>query len=236
MLLMMPPETLILPNEIKQLLFPVVPEMMGSILEAAFKAIPYLTHLRDHEWHFVMGPRMEECYREQFMATAREVSGRFPNVPAYINHVQMAELPKELTRSAFSLSLAGYNTLLEVAAAGVPALLVPKFANHEGRIEGMDAEQWDRLQRLRDRDMASIAHPEQVLQPELFASLIDAAYLKGPTRVPVNMDGASNTASIINHMLAERRAGMAEAPQVVEASRVRFLQSTTPVVGTYALC
>lgn len=176
------------------------------LLKSAFRALTHSQHLKDHEWHFVMGPRMEVHHRHEFFETIQSVMQETPGVRAPVVHEHMSELPQELVKSAFSISLAGYNTTLEVLASRVPAILVPKFVEHEGEIVRMDAEQWDRLERLQARDMASIAHPHDTIKPETFSAIIDNAFRKGTTFAPLDMDGINKTAQIMHHLLSKHRS------------------------------
>lgn len=99
-----------------------------------------------------------------------------------------------LAGAALSVSRAGYNTVVDVLAAGCRALFVP-FA------DGGESEQTDRARALAAKGMAAIV--EESAPPERLAAAIDAALAAPvPQRTPVRRDGAERAAQIL--LCAER--------------------------------
>lgn len=168
------------------------------LLKAAVTALPF-TALKDYEWHFILGPRMEEAHRVEFRSVAAHVVGRI------VIHDEDAHLPKRLSRAALSISLAGYNTTQEILAARIPAILVAKFIAKGGKIAKLEGEQAKRIRRLGEKDMVVGATPEQALIPEVFANLIDTAFAKGPSSTILDMNGARNTAREVSRIARTRR-------------------------------
>lgn len=94
-----------------------------------------------------------------------------------------------LTAADLSVSMAGYNTTMNVLQSGVPALLFPFRRNQE--------------QLLRLRAMAHKAPlmmlDQQDLQPEILAGHIRTQLLQKRFYAAVNLNGAAETARLIEH-------------------------------------
>ncbi|WP_221393702.1 hypothetical protein [Dyadobacter sp. NIV53] len=165
------------------------------LIKAALLAMPF-SNMKDHQWHFVLGPRMQPVERHKIHTVVENMLHEKPELKILV-HDQLAELPKSLAGAGISVSLAGYNTTMEVLASRVPSVLIPKFVEHAGKITKIEGEQWDRLQLLRDKKMANIAHPADVLIPEKFAAIIDHAFITGLAENTLNMNGISYTAELM---------------------------------------
>lgn len=100
-----------------------------------------------------------------------------------------AEFMAWLTAADLSVSMAGYNTTMNVLQSGVPALLYPFRQNQE--------------QFLRLRALAHIAPlkmlEQQDLQPEILADHIRTQLLQKRFSSPVNINGAAETARLIEY-------------------------------------
>ena len=95
-----------------------------------------------------------------------------------------------LANGAVSVSQAGYNTVVDVLAAGTRAVLVP-FAR------GGETEQTDRATRLADLGVA-IMREEAGLTANGLAEAVDAALARPrPGRRDVDLDGAARSAALI---------------------------------------
>ncbi|MEJ2026800.1 MAG: glycosyltransferase, partial [Limibacillus sp.] len=89
-----------------------------------------------------------------------------------------------------SVSLAGYNTTLEVLQTGVPAVLLPYAAGEEG-------EQLLRARLLAERGLVTLLPPDE-LSPERLASAIGEAMARGaPAAGRLDCRGAATAASIL---------------------------------------
>ncbi|MEM6667267.1 MAG: glycosyltransferase [Pseudomonadota bacterium] len=108
------------------------------------------------------------------------------------------DFPALLTRAALSVSMAGYNTVMDVLASGVRAVLVPFGAEAE-------TEQRQRADALKAAGRACVVAPVN-LTPETLASAVDAT-LAAPVPVfTANLDGAGKSAdTLIAHALNRRR-------------------------------
>ncbi len=112
-----------------------------------------------------------------------------------------------LARAGGVVSMAGYNTVTEILAAGVPALLVPR---ERPRLE----------QVLRARRLAPVAGmswcPSGSLDPRRLARFV-AQVVAGEARRPrgVRLDGADRTVQEVRALLAEPRTDIPEPAEEV---------------------
>lgn len=118
--------------------------------------------------------------------------------PGTLVEAARPDFPGLLKRAAVSVGQAGYNTVLDVIAAGCPAVLVP-FA------EGDETEQAQRATILAERGDA-IMLAEDDITPERLAEAADAALALGPDRPALDIGGAATSAGILIEA-AKRRTG-----------------------------
>ena len=103
-----------------------------------------------------------------------------------------------LSRCVLSVSQAGYNTTLDVLASGARSVMVPFSGDGE-------TEQSDRALALeRAGRLVTLAEPD--LTPQSLALAIDRALDMTPSIIPVNLNGAANSARLISKKLDEWRA------------------------------
>ena len=91
--------------------------------------------------------------------------------------------PDWLAAADLSISMAGYNTCMNILAAGVPALLYPFNQNQEQLL---------RVQKLTER-VPFIILRQQDLKPTPLTNLMYSQLKKRRFVSPVNLDGAANT-------------------------------------------
>ena len=108
-----------------------------------------------------------------------------------------SDFPGLLGRARLSISQAGYNTTLDVLAAGVPSVLVP-FAE-----EG-ENEQTTRAMALAERGRV-ICVEETTLTPEILARAADDALALHRVETPTDMNGAEASADILIREWEKRR-------------------------------
>lgn len=109
--------------------------------------------------------------------------------PGVIVERARPDFPGLVARARASISQAGYNTVLDVVAAGVPAVFVP-FA------EGDETEQSQRADLLAARGLA-VTVAEAGLTPAALADAVDRALEAPPARLAVRVDGATEAARIL---------------------------------------
>jgi predicted glycosyltransferase len=101
------------------------------------------------------------------------------------------DFPAWLAAADLSISMAGYNTTMNLIAAGCPALVYPFAQNHEQRM---------RAERLEERGLLQML-TEQELEPGLLAKKITRSLAKEP--VPdagIMLDGARQTAGLLGQL------------------------------------
>lgn len=107
------------------------------------------------------------------------------------------DFPALLRSCALSLSLAGYNTVLDLVQAGPRALVAPFDAGNE-------TEQAIRAAALERAGLARLLRPEA--GPGLLVAAIDEALAGGrPQRVPVDLDGAAGAVAAVRRLATKRR-------------------------------
>jgi predicted glycosyltransferase len=133
------------------------------------------------------GPFMPEPEFDDLQAMAGEglVVRRF--TPRFLDYLSAADL---------SISLAGYNTCMNLLATGVPALVLPYTRQREQPL---------RVERLRPHLPLTVLGEED-LEPERLVKLIENGLERKPlaSPPPVNLDGAARTARCLSDWLEGR--------------------------------
>jgi len=106
------------------------------------------------------------------------------------------DLSEEMHSARASVSQCGYNTALDILRAHVPALVVP-FA------ETGEDEQTNRARRLEALGAVRVLTTGELQAPK-FADEIRALLAFAPSRVTLDLDGASNTVRILESLHAAR--------------------------------
>tara|TARA_B100001123_G_C14869383_1_gene851297 strand:- start:277 stop:699 length:423 start_codon:yes stop_codon:yes gene_type:complete len=104
-----------------------------------------------------------------------------------------------LSRAAVSVSQAGYNTVIEILVAGVPAVLVP-FS------EANETEQRVRASLLNSKGLAELLCPHKLTPENLLAAIEKARLSSTGTAKTPDIDGAKRTAMIIKEQLRNKRS------------------------------
>ncbi len=105
------------------------------------------------------------------------------------------DLPAELAVAVGSVSQAGYNTTMEVLVSGVPALLVPF-------VSPTDDEQSRRARRLADLGLIRVLEAPYD-DAQLRWQMQEICRFR-PARVNLDMDGAANSAKLIDDLVGSR--------------------------------
>jgi predicted glycosyltransferase len=159
------------------------------MLENVIRAAALLQEQIPHRFRIFAGPFIPPEVYEVLKCLARETR----NVelekysPNFIDCLKRADL---------SISMGGYNTIMNLLATGVRSLVYPYTANN-------DQEQHIRARKLESLGVVKLLHPE-MLPPELLAPKIFAMLAKEPARLALDMDGAANTARILHSAVSAR--------------------------------
>ncbi|MBV8132340.1 MAG: glycosyl transferase [Alphaproteobacteria bacterium] len=105
------------------------------------------------------------------------------------------EFPQMLRRCRVSVSQAGYNTILDILAAGARAVVVP-FASER------ETEQQLRAERLAARGALEMI-PEPLLTPTRLAKAVQRAIRRDPLTISVDTGGARRSARLIANIIRD---------------------------------
>jgi predicted glycosyltransferase len=131
-------------------------------------------------WRLLTGPNLPE---DAFTALARDLP------PGVWLERYRADFPELLRRCRVSVSQAGYNTILDIIAAGARAVVVPFAA-------GRESEQTLRAERLAQQGVLHLV-AEADLTPAVLAQAIEGAAAQPPRGLTIDMSGARRTAQLV---------------------------------------
>jgi len=175
--------------------------LLGSVLRAA----PLLQKQIPHQLQVFAGPLIPECVYESLQEMAAPSS-----------NVTLArytpDLPGMLRRAQLSISMAGYNTVMDVLTAGVRALVYPVTGNG-------DEEQSMRAQKLAAMGVLGVLDEDQ-FEPARLARKIEEALHSKPFRISFNGAGAANSALLLKEYLALQNDSLAGAPGIADRRAV----------------
>ena len=148
----------------------------APLLTSAMAAVSRIKSSRDIEMVVFTGPYMKD---DDFRRLAR-LAGRHTRVSRFTDN-----FPGYLAAADLSVSMAGYNTSMNILAAGVPALVWPFGQNREQRLRADRLEARGALTVLDDADLA----------PDRLARQMKKKLDRGQTAAAdLDLDGAAGTA------------------------------------------
>jgi predicted glycosyltransferase len=153
------------------------------LLDALISAAAVLEHDLPHQFEIFTGPFMAE--HDYARLAARVADLRNVTLSSYT-----PDLAGHLSRSDLSVSMGGYNTVMDVLAANVRALVYPVIGNG-------DNEQRVRAEKLAASGALEIIETADLL-PERLAGKIRAALQRAAQPVSLDMDGARKTRELIH--------------------------------------
>jgi predicted glycosyltransferase len=161
---------------------------VGMGLLSAALAARGLSTLADAPWRLIAGPGLPE-------ADYRRLAEALP--PGVALERFRADFPHYLSGARFSVSQAGYNTVMDLLQTQIPAVVVP-FA------EAAETEQSLRAQILAKRGLLGVVEAID-LTPTTLARAIDQRLAdtdrRWRFRAPVAVDGADRSAAILKEMM-----------------------------------
>ena len=158
----------------------------APLLRAAVEARP-LTGVADRPWRLIAGPNLPEPDYRALAASAG---------PDLVIERFRADFQSLLRNCRLSVSQAGYNTVMELLAAGTRAVVVP-FA------EGGETEQPVRAKLLAARGLLTVVDPA-ALTPESLAAAIDTADRSQRPAKSLDLSGADGTARAIIDVIEQQ--------------------------------
>lgn len=155
-------------------------------------------------WRLITGPYLPGGLRADLEAVAARLGGP-PGRPGVVVETFRDDFPALLGAAALSISQAGYNTVLDVVASGVRAVVVP--------FEGSGDEQPLRARILAERGVLKVVG-EAELSPARLGEAIEAALTAPgfPAASSFDMKGAARSVEILTGLVdgvaaARRRGG-----------------------------
>ncbi len=107
------------------------------------------------------------------------------------------DLGARLRGAMLSISMGGYNTVLDLLGTGIPSLIYPEYGNG-------DNEQEVRAERLEKMGAADVLCAED-LHPARLTEAITRVLVRKPATIEIDLNGAENTLRILEQTLAQRR-------------------------------
>ncbi|HKE28126.1 MAG TPA: glycosyltransferase [Bryobacteraceae bacterium] len=155
------------------------------LLESVIHAAKLLERRIPHVFRIFAGPFIpDDVFRR-----LKDLAGGLCNVqlerysPSLLGYLGRADL---------SISMGGYNTVMNLLGTGIRSLVYPYTSNN-------DQEQHIRARRLECLGVVELLHPE-MLVPEVLAPKIAGMLSKTPARPQFDMNGAANTAEILDSL------------------------------------
>jgi predicted glycosyltransferase len=155
-----------------------------DMLQATIEARA-LSPLADIPWRVLVGHNLPEA---EFITYRDRAPG------GVIVERARTDFRQLLANCTLSISQGGYNTVMEILAAGTRAVCIP-YAG------GLESEQTLRCRLLADRGALEVVDPGMVTAENISNAITRALARPDKTGTPVNMAGAQNTATILHAAL-----------------------------------
>ena len=158
----------------------------AELLEAVIAASAALKDSLQHEIELFAGPFLPD---ERFARLSEMVSGH----PSLTLARFTPSLPLHLREANLSISMAGYNTCMDVVVSGVPALLYP-FTG------GQNEEQATRARKLEALGVGTVLDAQD-LQPARLAENIVSELARKRGQINLDLDGVRRTAALLRNLV-----------------------------------
>ncbi|MCT4626225.1 glycosyltransferase [Halodesulfovibrio sp.] len=158
------------------------PELMQHLAEASI----LLNESTPHSLLISTGPFMPQEYQQQI----RALCAAYPHITVTDF---IADFIDQLSAADLSVSMAGYNTTMNLLAVNTFGLVYPFDQNREQRMRSSSLEKLGALSILEQKD----------LEPQNLCSLL-AKYLTKPNRKPqhsINLHGATESARLLERLV-----------------------------------
>ena len=191
------PQTLEAPSDLQASDQPMILVSIGGgrvgyeLVECALQASAHLRTILPHRMMILTGPYMPE---EQFQQLQQAAEGQ----EQVVIQRYTSEFLSLLQQASLSVSMAGYNTCMNLIATGTKALVVP-FTG------GGNTEQTIRAEKLAQLGVVGVVSPSQ-LQPDYLAErMIQALQAPPPTQtLSLDQDGAMKTVTCLQELVVRK--------------------------------
>ncbi len=157
----------------------------AALLETALAARALSKRASDARWRLLVGTDLDDLV----LADLKTRASPTEEGDGIVVERARRDFPGLLKRARLSVSQCGYNTAVDVLAAGCAAVFVP-FAR------GAETEQTQRAEALAARGLAAVV-PEAGLTPQHLADAIDATLGLPPVKMTLDRDGARASADLL---------------------------------------
>jgi len=162
-----------------------------KLLRSTIETAPLLRQKLPHQFVIFAGPFIPQ---EEFLKL-RELAAQQPNVTLAR---YTPDLLPYMRRADLSISMGGYNTIMNILSTRARAIVFPYTAND-------DQEQYIRAAKLCQLGVIAVIHPD-ALEPPKLAAVIRAALCKAQAHFECDLRGAEESARLLQELLhpAER--------------------------------
>ncbi|MGH7408898.1 MAG: glycosyltransferase family protein [Candidatus Methylomirabilales bacterium] len=144
-------------------------------------------------WRLLTGPYLPDELRAELETLAAGL-GPVAGQPAVVLETFRDDFPRLLRGAALSVSQAGYNTVLDVVASGVRAVVVPYEVSGD--------EQPVRARILAERGLLKVVEAGELSPARLGAAMHDALTTPGfPAPARLDLNGATRSADILKDLV-----------------------------------
>jgi len=155
----------------------------APLLQAVVNALAYIDKGKTVHLYVFAGPFMDEAEFDRLHALAGKGVQVFRFKPDFLSYLAAADL---------SVSMAGYNTCMNILAANVPALVWPFSQNREQRFRAERLAGTGMMQVLDDKDLC----------PDRLAAIMDQALSQRSRQAGrIDLDGARKTAEWLENWM-----------------------------------
>ncbi len=168
----------------------------GDLAEAAIQASILLRERLPHRMQVFTGPYMRQ---EEFASLQALAAGQ----PHLRLQSYSTQFPAWLERASLSISMAGYNTCMNLATAGIPALVHPFTGNQ-------NEEQTIRAEKLARLGIVTLLRAEDLAAEALARKIVDALCINpAAIRHSLDMSGVETTARLLREAAEQQAQRMA---------------------------
>ena len=179
-----------LPHDIPLILASVGGGRVGyELLEGTVRASFLLTI--PHRMLVFTGPYMPDHQYKQL----QHLAAQHPHIEVHRFTTSFQSLMRQ---AVLSISMAGYNTCMNVLKTGTKALVLP-FTGHK------NDEQTIRAKKLEQRGLLTVLKPEELIPEQLAAKIAASLTTLHPGHHSINTEGGTQTAAIIERLAAQTR-------------------------------
>ena len=159
-----------------------------DMLQAAIDARA-LSTLADIPWRVLIGHNLPDAEFEAYRNNAPE---------GVIVERSRTDFRQLLANCTLSISQGGYNTVMEILAAGTRSVCIP-YAG------GLESEQTLRCNLLADKGALEVVDPGTVTAQSVNTAISRVLNRAGGIQAPIDMSGAKNTAAILQAALNQNQ-------------------------------